>query len=102
MRRIWVLSLGVAVALACLVFLALQPPRPGVNHRNLKRIQRGMTEPQVEQILGGPGEDYHYKEGVRSRIWMEKQHRRGGIIVHFDNDGRVDQAVAFPCNEVPP
>jgi len=101
-RLIWVV---LAVGLVCALAVMLLPPRPGVNHRNLKRIQNGMVEGQVEAILGGSGVVFgsnSLAEGESAKVWTEKEHGQGGIIVYFDRSGAVYRAVAFPFNEVPP
>src|SRR5262249_19251621 len=90
---------------ALLVILAFHPPLPGVNRRNLKRIQNGMTEKQIREILGGPSEAFYsieIRDGERARIWREKRSRSAGIIVYFDTHDRAYKAFAFPDSGLPP
>ena len=105
MKRVWLVLLVSALVITCLGLFIFQQPRPGVNHRNLQRIQNGMTETQVEEILGGTGSHFganDLRAGARARIWLEKKNGRGGIIVYFDEQGEVYRAFAFPQDEVPP
>jgi hypothetical protein len=49
-----------AIAVMLLLFVAfglfwLRPPVDPINAENFARIESGMTEREVEQILGGPG-----------------------------------------------
>src|SRR5689334_5221586 len=57
-RRRLLLVAGVVLLLGLaalpVVWQAL-PPRQGVTPENFYRIRRGMTEQEVEAILGGPG-----------------------------------------------
>jgi hypothetical protein len=56
MRKRMVLAFGLVLGLglASLVAWHLLPPRPGVTPENFHRLRLGMTEPEVEAILGEP------------------------------------------------
>jgi hypothetical protein len=98
------LFLGVAawacVGLAAVWFVWLRTPTPGITSANLRRIEMGMTQQQVEDILGGP--PMHRVEypvigvgGRPSRARPQEGHldRWCGdelsIDVLFDGQGRV-------------
>jgi hypothetical protein len=83
--------LAVSVLLLCLAVLALvvvwQRPRPapGVTLENFRRLHKGMTEVQVEAILGAPR--YVDDEAVpdtRISIFEDSDYSAN---VHFLNDG---------------
>jgi hypothetical protein len=70
-------------------------PRDRITAESLARIHIGMTEDDVEEILGGPGKRPPFetkqvvvKLGVpeTSRFWIG---RFGFIEIEFDNDDRV-------------
>jgi len=52
-RRFIILSIG-ALAVVCigLGILAMLPPRPGVTKANFDRIEKGMTQSEVNDIFG--------------------------------------------------
>jgi len=95
----------VAVALACVVFLiwALLTASDTVSRGNYNKIHVGMTEAQVEALLGVPGEelapltyeDVHADEqpGLLLRSFPHRlRHWRSGthmITVVLDSEGRV-------------
>jgi hypothetical protein len=56
-KRVLVLS-GVllGLGLVALVVWLFVPPKPGVTAENFHRLRRGMSEQEVEAILGKPGE----------------------------------------------
>jgi outer membrane protein assembly factor BamE (lipoprotein component of BamABCDE complex) len=102
MRKRVVLIL-VVLAIALLggyLLLWATAPTDSITADNAAKIYEGMTEPDVEQVLGGPAGVYHpdgetwawvlengrITIGHRRKIWVG---RAGGIRVHFDEGGRV-------------
>jgi hypothetical protein len=57
-RRRLLLGAGVlALVMTALgAFLWFATPTPGVTRDNFRRLKLGMTEPEAERLLGGPGE----------------------------------------------
>jgi hypothetical protein len=53
-RLLLIASLPLAVAVV-LGVLAMLPARPGVTKAKVDRIEKGMTMPAVEELLGRPG-----------------------------------------------
>jgi hypothetical protein len=88
------------VALAGAVYLLGWHPRT-LHWSNLGKIETGMTEIEVERLLGGPPGDYG--TGIRSairRLFRENQRakdagasnwwsNRGVLTVRFDDSGRA-------------
>ena len=53
MRKRWVLTAGMIAGLVGVVLLVLALlPRPGVTKANFGRIQKGMSKPEIQAILG--------------------------------------------------
>jgi hypothetical protein len=75
MRRKIAIAIGLVAALLVvgllLYFLSplLNPPRPGVTQENFRRVHKGMSEEEVEAILGGPGEPAGFMMLTKSREW---------------------------------
>src|SRR5262249_43999136 len=64
------------------------PPRPGVTWANFERIEDGMTQEEVEKILGGPGVDWLSPgRGVRVTyfIWDHPYDRTQVFVGFRDN-----------------
>jgi hypothetical protein len=57
-----------------------------ISEANCFRINRGMSEKQVEEILGPPDKDW----GAGVKTWTSLN--AGTIIVDFDAGGRVENA----------
>ena len=88
MRQRWLkrLGLGIGLLLLAVVGLWLLITRPGVTWWNYEQIDVGMTRPEVERLLGGPGRE--------PRLWaFAGQHwrRDDGFIIEvmFDQEDRV-------------
>jgi hypothetical protein len=96
------LYLLAAVTIALLMWAVL-PPHASVSRGNYNKIRVGMTEAEVEALLGGPGEDLapltyedvHVDElpplqlhslPYRLHHWRSNTHM---ITVIFDREGRV-------------
>jgi len=84
------------LALGWVCFFHL-PPR-SINRANFERIQVGMTETQVERILGGPAGDYTFDRilgtPARGRIqsWTSDLAR---LVVCFDDQRQVQRKEFF-------
>jgi hypothetical protein len=105
MRRpiLGVTVLGLVLATAGALLLVLRPPAPRIGSESFDAIRKGMTQPEVEAVIGVPPGDY------RTRKWgliidpvgggtlmMADLHRveswlgnTGIIHVAFDEDGKV-------------
>lgn len=87
-RKLWIVLLLVA-GLGVAGFLAWfrVPLGPGVTKANCNMIHPGMTEAEVEVILGQPGKEagWDTKSNERTMAWS------GEILVfvQFDDQGRV-------------
>jgi outer membrane protein assembly factor BamE (lipoprotein component of BamABCDE complex) len=106
MSKKWWLVIVVILLLAVALVLvspALLPPTLGVTYANYSRIEKGMTQEQVEQLLGKPPAKIHHAMewfGVQrvqnngegpSLHWQSEQ---GDLVsVQFDKDGRVAAAL---------
>ena len=86
MRRRWWIGIAALCILAGGLAIGVplfMPPKPGVNYKNFSRIEKGMTQQQVEQLLG--------KAKVKRQqdwYWVSELN---DVAVEFDADGRVVQ-----------
>jgi hypothetical protein len=97
-RKYWIT--GAVISLAGIVLCAFlsrpEPPGPGVTWANVKRIKVGMTQPEVEAVVGRPPQSwsrgpqpltgnsppgYH-----RALLWSDME---CDILVYLDRQGRV-------------
>src|SRR5438874_7970559 len=84
------LGLGVS-----LIVLTPQHRRSGITQENFERIKEGMTEEEVEEILGGPPGTYTdrpiivFESGVMFRRWWVGEEGIVTIEVTFDEPQRV-------------
>jgi len=109
-RRRILIGLGlfmVTVAAALTVFV-LTRPRPVIDEATKNRIQRGMTEAEVDAIIGAPEGIYtpgNFITGQKAfdvlitmpgtakrKKWVGEQ---GLILVFFDNQGKTIAAMYF-------
>jgi hypothetical protein len=83
-KKRWIVLAGMLAACVCLTLavLALLPPRPGVTSANFERIEDGMTQEEVEKILGGPAAD-----------WFSP--KRGVSVTYFVWDHPYDRTQVF-------
>jgi hypothetical protein len=107
MRKRALITLGLlgTVALLGVALLLWLTPRPRIDPDSFEQLQIGMSEHDVERVMGAPAGDYSRSgrrifyglvdiiEGPRRR-WPEFRAKewRGdefGVIVAFDEDGRV-------------
>ena len=86
MVLIAVLPLTVAVIVGA---LAMLPPSPGVTEDNVKRIQKGMAESEVNEILGTSKTFHEAFTGPSYTCWHGKD---GNAFVGFDERGGVEYA----------
>ena len=105
-RRRFFLSATVLAAvlvggLAVLLFL----PRSPISQRSCDRIQIGMSEAEVETILGGPEGNYHDRQvdiniplspvpGLLRKVWIGND---GAALVYFDKANRVGHVHFAPA-----
>ena len=62
------------LAFVSLAVVAMWPPRPGVTWSNYQRIELGMTESDVETLLGGKANTHQCELGEAARVaswWPE-------------------------------
>jgi hypothetical protein len=76
------------LVLAPIFFLSLLVAPDAITKANCDRIQLGMTEREVEAILGGPAEETLAPEPDPYAIkhWSSST---ASILVYFDSSGRV-------------
>jgi hypothetical protein len=103
--RIRLLALGLAAAQLYLLTaaLVLRPPPPGATLANFQRIEPGMPEAKVEEILGGPGRlvatlarqpEVTWKKAGHSSfkdasfLWIEVEYRYGVVSQKFVGPGQ--------------
>ena len=53
-KRTLMVAAVAVVGCAGLVVLTILPSLPGIGRANFARIEIGMTQPEVEELLGGP------------------------------------------------
>src|SRR5262245_55182612 len=86
MKRRALLAMA-TLALACLLGLWLALPGAGVTKANYDRIRPGMSQAEVEAILGGPAGDR--RSAARreadlcdTREWLDEDYPAGGWAAH--------------------
>ena len=92
---------GLVISVVCFVALCAylgrpEPPGPGVTWANVERIRVGMTQPEVEAIVGRPPQTYWRGPMPlsdnsppayhRALLWSDME---CDILVYLDRDGRV-------------
>ncbi len=99
----WLPTLGLLTAVVVCSFLLLAPARSRITEANCDKIQEGMTQREVEAILGGPPGDYATRpynreigmivglhlqnaEDYVSKEWIGDE---GIITIEFYKDGTV-------------
>jgi hypothetical protein len=85
-----VLLVGGVVGLA----LWVGRPQPGVTWQNIAKVRRGMTEAEVEDLLGGPGESVRNKE--QTKYWQNERPAEGSVVIDFSRNGTVFSVRANP------
>jgi hypothetical protein len=93
-RRVFLLGVGIVlVALGLAITDWVLSLQPGVTEANFKRIRVGMTEAEVQAILGGVPQEklpYPSTDGWFYCVWDGST---GNILVAFGrDDGRVRRA----------
>jgi hypothetical protein len=101
MRRRGYWLAGIAIVLAGLAVLCAylsfpDPPGPGVTWANVERIEVGMTQPEVEAVVGRPPQTCSRGPGPISDNSPPGYHvvlfwsgMECDILVYLDRDGRV-------------
>jgi hypothetical protein len=114
-RKLLVALAGLTVVLAARV-VVLWPPKNRITEENFKRIHRGMTRTQVEEILGQPGDyttgpvklpgDSDTIDSLEPEVVIALASRRlwisdsAGVEITFDDQdrvGRVEPAGLVPA-----
>jgi len=87
------LALCIGVALGT---FALLPPRPGVTKANFDRIEIGMTEAQLEALLGRKSAQSIDVEKIMRALYRDSKERHfiwtgvyGTAVIRIDEDERV-------------
>jgi hypothetical protein len=111
-KKRWIVLAGMLAACVglTLAVLALLPAGPGVTPANIERIENGMTQAEVEEILGSPGmlgrpwvafpSDWGpvppiNAERVTMCLW-DNPHDGINVAVFFDRDNRVTGRMSGP------
>jgi hypothetical protein len=88
LKKTWILTpAGLMTAGVCAAFVSftLSSDPPGVTVDNSYRIRIGMTEEDVEALMGCPGKRWHHKD-VSYLTWGDAN---CGNVVSFDENGKV-------------
>jgi len=94
MRRWLVCIFLVAIIFSASFAVWLIIPGSPITQANCDRIQTGMTEREVEEILGGPAtETLQWPETVDEALIKHWGANDASILVFFDADGRVIRKV---------
>jgi hypothetical protein len=107
-KRLWIAAFFAVLLVAAGVFLLWPPDR--ITRASFKKIHVGMTEKEVEALLGGPGIDRKSEDlfpiglglpihiipkKIEVETWITNQDckkwegRRGTIAIQFDPQGKV-------------
>jgi hypothetical protein len=106
----FLLILAVAVVLLAGAVLIFFGPNPNITGESCEQIKPGMTQREVESILGCPAGDYRKNKGhrfgitglpppPRGQLWFG---REGMVVVIFDENGRVTHAGFIVADEPEP
>lgn len=108
MKRRWLLFIGtVGILTAGLLSALCWYFRDPINFENYERIQQGMSEADVERILGRPADEvFRYNttkvrgpdgwhEGVESKFNNTWRGNGAEIVVPFGANGTVDGLIDF-------
>jgi hypothetical protein len=75
-RMLLAFGLLFCLALVALVGVSrLRPPKPGVTPENFRRLYKGVSEPEAEAVLGGPGKVAGHMTFQHGTAW-EGEHCR--------------------------
>lgn len=95
-RRFTVVSLVTALAIGGVMVVSFvlwnSPPSKNGVLRNVERLHRGMTESEVDRILGPTG----HEQTPRFKHWSDTG---GYVLVEFDGNGQVVKIEADAWNE---
>ncbi len=93
-----VFLLGIAIAVVAVAFAVtdwLIAALPGVTEANVRRIRAGMTQAEVERLLGRR-RDFTHPTLVPSDLELCWESRHGTAVVRFSRDGLVKGARFIP------
>ena len=96
MKKRWWLLLALLVLVGGAVALATwaDRPQPGVTWENIAKIQRGMSEAEVEALLDGPGQPVRNQE--RTKYWQNERPMEGSVVIVFSRNDTVFSVRANP------
>jgi hypothetical protein len=106
--RLWIsVSILAVVAVGLFVGGWLMLPKPRINEESFGRIKIGMTQAQVEEIIGAPPGDYGvskceldvwHSDSMRLPAWTCKQWlgQHDAITVWLDAEGKVADLSIWP------
>jgi hypothetical protein len=94
MKTWWKLALFLLAACAVGLLVWAHLPRPGVTWENIAKLRSGMTESEVEDLLGGAGTQVGNRELEKS--WQNEQPMEGSVVVRFGRTGTVIDIRANP------
>lgn len=107
LRKHWRLLVGLAVLgmvlwTAGLAGFVAYANRVGcVSVVNFQRIADGMTEAEVQAILGDPGQRMPVSGGNRGDYTRQWESSRSLAVVYFDGTGHVTQVLIAPSGRHP-
>jgi hypothetical protein len=80
MRKLLIVLVAVGLVQAGMLFALVMPRHCPVNREACKRIKKGMTQSEVEKILGGPPGDCWDYDNHQTDIWNGDD---GDVTVFF-------------------
>jgi hypothetical protein len=102
MSKKWRIAAAVLFVLAALLAIAipvLLPPTPGVTYANFSRIEKGMTQEEVERLLGKPIESKVKKrfplERERAVFVPAVEQKQGGTTIYWESQASDQVEIEF-------
>src|SRR5262245_5321966 len=99
-HRVRILVLVIGCLFFTRVLISVVGCEGRISQANCDRVRIGMTEAEVEGILGRPNRDYLNENIEGLKVWASEN---GWIFIDFDvNDRRVTGKSFFPSPQPPP